>query len=103
MENITTEADRINYGVSEPSQVEVAGQILPKSVEVFNLFGVTYKVRRHPDLLRMKHIDLWIKKYEHWKRAPAYVDDDDCHLCWLELVDQYEEILKGFEYEQLNS
>ncbi len=103
MEEITTEADRINYGVSEPSQVEVAGQILPKSVEVFALFGVTYKVRRHPSLLRMKHIDLWIKEYEYLQEFKTHVPTDERHLCWLELREQYNAIVKGFEYEQLNS
>ncbi len=100
LEEITTEADKVKFGVSKPSQTDATGQILPKSVEIFTLFGVTYKVRRHPDLLRMKHIDLWVKDYEYLQEFTTHVPTDERHLCWLELREQYNATVRGFENER---
>jgi len=87
--------------VSKPSQIEAAGQILPRFIEEVNLTGVTYKIRRHPRFLRLKHIDHWIKSYEYTEKHPnTALPQDDVHICWLDLGEQYEAIKEGFEYER---
>jgi len=86
--------------VSKPSQIEAAGQILPRFIEEIDLLGVTYKIRRHPYFLRLKHIDQWIKDYEYKKEYQQSLDLEEMHTCWLDLREQYEAIKKGFEYEQ---
>jgi len=86
--------------VSKPSQIEATGQILPRFIEEIDLLGVTYKIRRHPYFLRLKHIDQWIKDYEYKKEYQQSLDLEDMHTCWLVLREQYEAIKKGFENEQ---
>jgi len=86
--------------VSKPSQIEAAGQILPRFIAEIDLLGVTYKVRRHPSFLKLSHIDQWIKDYEYSKEYQITLPLDEMNTCWLDLREQYEAIKKGFEYEQ---
>jgi len=89
------------YGVREPAQIEAAGQILPRPLATINLYDCDYKIRRHPEVLRLDHIDFWVKEYSYAKDCNIHLPHNDCHPCWLELRGHYEYIERKFEYERL--
>jgi len=92
---ITEEHDKTLYGVRKPSQIEVAGQMIEKPLAHINLYGVTYKVVRHPEKLKCAHIDEWIEQFESDKDLPIALDER--HPCWNDLKKEYNAIMRGLE------
>ena len=88
-------ADKILYGVSTPSQREAGGEFYDSTLAEFKLYGVTYKIRRHPELLMLDHIDEWIEDYRYTNHFKVPVSFDDRHPCWVDLMKEYEYIVKG--------
>ena len=86
--------------MSKPSQIEVAGRFFDRPLVVAEIYGVTYKIMRHPSLLIPAHITEWIKDYEYTKEYKIPTPYDDRHPCWLQLREEWESILTGLGYEQ---
>ena len=89
------ENDHLLYGVNEPAQIETAGQYYDRSVADITLFGVTYRIRRHPELLMLPHIDEWITDYKYTNKYKVPVPFESRHPCWIDLENEYEYIQKG--------
>jgi len=76
--------DMINYGISGPAYIEVAGQRIVKPLARIEYEGVEYRVIRHPDLLIPATVREWLNDYEYTTEFRVPVPYEERHPCWLD-------------------
>jgi hypothetical protein len=81
--------------VREPSQIEVAGQVLDKPIARLDDFnGVSYVILRHPDCIIPPHIWAWVEDYEYTTEYRVPVPYQERHPCWLDMRKLWDQLIR---------
>lgn len=88
----------VRFGMGDaPASMVVNGEMQHEPcVKPFKVQGVTYELYRHPEHLVPDSIYSWVKRYEYFKRFGTRLEYDEQNPCFLEAVELYESIVRGF-------
>lgn len=81
------------YGVNDRATTEVAGRKLDRPLcKPVRLFDDTFVILRHPELLKLKHIESWIDNFEYTTEFRVPVPFEDRHPIWLDCRKIWQEL-----------
>jgi len=90
-----TESEADLYGVRSVALMKTASGNFERTLcKQVSVFGETYKIMRHPDLLVGRHIWKWIEDYEYTEEYKIPIPHEERHPAWLDFRKYWKEINK---------
>jgi hypothetical protein len=87
----------MQFGCEKPSQMAVGEQLFDMPITVLTVDGQEIKLFRHPDLLIMESLSLWLDDFFYCEKYGRQAKYEENHPCWIEASSLFRQHLRGFQ------
>ena len=89
-------------GLDRPAQMRAGdGNWYDMPIAIIPIGDVTYRIMRHPEVLRMKHISDFAEDYHYTEHYKIPVPFEERHSCWIEARNIYNYYYTGVSEWQI--
>ena len=82
-------------GLDKPAQLNAGGIVSPYFIAQVHIGDTTYRIRRHPELMRVPYIKTWAEEYLYTEHYKVPVKFEDRHPRWIKAKNIFSFYYKG--------